>query len=155
LIAAQEMEDKCHNLEVAVNVLQDGCDESSNVTLQPKSHLFSYKKVRVDSLKPGGSVHWPLWMVQLTMEQLVHGTPPAAIIPNIASQAMITTPGVEIESLPKIRWVQNCRSALRIVGETLTAYRLAQAGVSKFRSVQQQDTAVPLPPQLLLIHLLL
>eukprot|EP00957_Ditylum_brightwellii_P162318 12359357-Ditylum_brightwellii.AAC.1 len=123
------MREKYNNLKVTVDLLMDNCAELSNGTLQPNSPSFSYKRVRVDSLKHRGSVQWPLWMVQLTMEQLVHRTPPAAITPNIASQAMITTPGVNIKGLSKICWVVNCRSVLQIVSETLTACHLAQAGV--------------------------
>ena len=69
-------------------------------------------------------------MVQLILERLVHGTPPSAIAPNIASQAELMLPGkMCIRELPKGRCIRSCRTTLRIVGETLAAYRLARAGL--------------------------
>ena len=60
---------------------------------------------------------------------LVNGTPPSAIRPNIVSQATLTTPDIVIHNLPSARYIRKCRTVLRIIGETLTAYRLAKASM--------------------------
>ena len=38
-----------------------------------------------------GEKRWPMWMVQLILEQLIHGTPPAAIPDNILSHDRLMT----------------------------------------------------------------
>ena len=70
---------------------------------------------------------WPHWMLQLILEMLVNGTPPSSIPMNIRSQANITMQNIIIESLPTARFFRSCRTNLRILGETLTSYRLAKA----------------------------
>ena len=47
-------------------------------------------------------------MVQLILEQLVNGTPPEAISPNIASQADLAMPGVKVivRELPSIKFIR-------------------------------------------------
>ena len=76
-----------------------------------------------------GQRPWPLWYVQLILEQLTNGTPPEAIPLNIYSQARGTThcqPDDEIE-VPSASYCQKLRTVLRIVTETVAAYRLAHA----------------------------
>ena len=74
----------------------------------------------------GRGNEWPLWMLQLVLEMLVNGTPPSAISANIASQASLTTPGVTIDNLPGDSYIRRCRTILRVIGETLAAYRLGK-----------------------------
>ena len=96
-----------------------------------KHEMREFKKVR--HVIPGGKVNggltWPLWILQLILEMLVNGTPPSAIAKNIQSQAIITQPDIIVHDLPCERYVLNCCTNLRILGETLTAYRLAKADV--------------------------
>eukprot|EP00957_Ditylum_brightwellii_P006264 475268-Ditylum_brightwellii.AAC.1 len=75
----------------------------------------------------GGSSHWPLWVVQLILEQLVNGAPPSYIASNIASQAALTDTSIHIQELPCLTCGKGCCTILRIIGETLTAYCLAKA----------------------------
>ena len=57
---------------------------------------------------------------------LVNGTPPSAINANMQYHIAITSPNVKIDQLPCDRYIRDCRTILRILGETLTAYRLAK-----------------------------
>ena len=72
-----------------------------------------------------GQRRWPMWMVQLILEQLIHGTPPAAIPDNILSQDNLTT-GREGQEVPSVDFCRDMRIVLRILTETLAAYQLAQ-----------------------------
>ena len=62
------------------------------------------------------------------MEQLVNSTLPAAISPNIVSQATLDMNGVKIivQELPRINFIQKCRTILRIIGETLVDYSIGK-----------------------------
>ena len=74
----------------------------------------------------GGSRKWPVWVVQLICELLVNGTPPSAIPGNI--QIMYETlHGEEAEDLPSVSFVQSCRVVVEVIGETVTAIKLAKA----------------------------
>ena len=88
-----------------------------------------FRKVRSLSStgKKGGGYIWPEWIQQLVLEMLVNGTPPSAIRPNIVSQVSLISPDIVIHSLPSARYIRQCRTVLRIIGETLTVYRLAKA----------------------------
>ena len=67
-------------------------------------------------------------MVQFILEQLVNGTPLAYISPNIASQAALAMPRVKsiVQELPRINFIQKCWTILRIIGDTLAAYRIGK-----------------------------
>ena len=84
------------------------------------------KKIR-EGCNHGGAYTWPLWILQLVLEMLVHGAPPSSIPPSIVSHITITNPGMEIKEIPCVSYVRKCRSILRIIGETLASYRLAKA----------------------------
>ena len=74
----------------------------------------------------GGSRRWPVWVVQLICELLVNGTPPASIPGNI--QIMYETLfGEPTNDLPSVSFVRSCRTVVEVLGETITALKLARA----------------------------
>ena len=90
------------------------------------SLLVSIKK-EITTGRRGGGSKWPLKVVQLVIEQLVNGTPPTSIRFNIASFLALSTTSDKIKQLPSLSFIRECRLAIQIIGETLTAYRLASA----------------------------
>eukprot|EP00966_Prymnesium_polylepis_P059052 1368957-Prymnesium_polylepis.1 len=62
----------------------------------------------------------------MIIEQLVNGTPPTAIPANIASDAAYLVPFLEVK-VPTVDLCRRMRGELRIVTETLAAYRIAKA----------------------------
>ena len=97
-------------------------------TIQSDQPLEEYIKIREErnNDKCGGALTWPFWIQQLILEFLVNGTPPSAIRSNILSHVSITAPCVIIHELPSNIYIRNCRTSLRIIGETLTSCRLAK-----------------------------
>ena len=71
-----------------------------------------------------GNKPWPLWMLHLILEMLIHGTPPAAIPNNILSQDRLTI-GRTGQEVPSVTFCRDMRVVLRILTETLAAYQLA------------------------------
>ena len=67
-------------------------------------------------------------MVYLILEQLVNENPPESISPNIASQVALAIPGVRVivQELHSINCIHSCQTILRIIGETLAAYRISK-----------------------------
>ena len=62
------------------------------------------KVLQKEGYRKGGSYTWPIWMVQLILEQLANRTPPADISPNIVFQAAPSMPAVKfiVRELPSI-----------------------------------------------------
>ncbi len=76
--------------------------------------------------KQGGARRWPIWVVQLICELLVNGTAPSAIPSNI--QTMYETLyGETPADLPSVNFVRQCRVVVEVIGETVTALKLASA----------------------------
>jgi flagellar biosynthesis GTPase FlhF len=74
----------------------------------------------------GGARRWPIWVVQLICELLVNGTAPSAIPANI--QTMYETLYGETPSdVPSVNFVRQCRVVVEVIGETITALKLAAA----------------------------
>ena len=75
----------------------------------------------------GGSRRWPVWVVQLICELLVNGTPPSAVPANIRS-VYETLYGKPLdEPPPSVSYVRSCRVIVEVIGETITAIKLARA----------------------------
>ena len=75
----------------------------------------------------GGSCRWPVWVVQLICELLVNGTPPSAVPANIRS-VYETLYGKPLdEPPPSVSYVRSCRVIVEVIGETITAIKLARA----------------------------
>ena len=62
------------------------------------------------------------------MEQLINGTPLSSIPPNILSQADLAMPMVKVivQELPRINFIWLCWTIIRIIGDTLAAYRIGK-----------------------------
>ena len=76
--------------------------------------------------KQGGGRMWPVWVVQLICELLVNGTPPTAIPGNIRIMYE-TLYGEEPDDEPSVNFVRECRPIVEVIGETITAMKLADA----------------------------
>jgi len=72
-----------------------------------------------------GAAKWPLWVVQLICELLVSGTPPTSIPSNIEI-LYETLYSASPKSLPSVSFVRSCRTIVQVLGETISAYKLAK-----------------------------
>ena len=81
--------------------------------------LGKYPKKEISGKE--GFYTWPIWTVQLILYQIVNGTLPEAISPNIASQTDLDKPGVKVilQELSIINFIQSFRTIILIIGETL------------------------------------
>jgi hypothetical protein len=71
-----------------------------------------------------GGGRWPLWVIEVCCELLVQGTPPSAILSNIGI-LFERLNGEEPQELPSINFVLQCCVFVEIIGETITAMKLA------------------------------
>mmetsp|Transcript_9019 Transcript_9019/g.15350 ORF Transcript_9019/g.15350 Transcript_9019/m.15350 type:complete len:310 (+) Transcript_9019:2116-3045(+) len=113
-------------LKAKMEPLQTRIEELQEQGARP---VNDYKKVRkgpAEGSRGGGWV-WPLWIVQLILEQLVNGTPPTAIPKNIRAQARLSTYGSKDIDVPCDEYCRSMRAVLRIVTETLAAYTLGKS----------------------------
>ena len=59
----------------------------------------------------GGGLQWSEWVTNIVLEMLSHRTPPESIPANILAADRLISPNYDIvESVPRIIFVQNCRS---------------------------------------------
>jgi ribosomal protein L17 len=72
----------------------------------------------------GNCKKWPLWVTEVICDLLIHGTPPSAIPSNIATLYAALT-DKEPKELPSVNYVRQCRVLIQIIGETITAMKLA------------------------------
>ena len=116
-----------------VNILSKKCLEENKKLKHEieclKNQLQEDKEVLFIGKVSNGKGHkeFPPWICQLAMELLVKKTPPSAVPECIELCARMMNRNVEIESLPTVRWVQKLRTAICVLTETLTAFRLANA----------------------------
>ena len=71
-----------------------------------------------------GGKRWPLWVTQVCCELLIHGSPPSSVPSNIGL-LMATLYGEEPKKLPSLNYVRQCQVLIQIIGETITAMKLA------------------------------
>jgi len=71
-----------------------------------------------------GGACWPLWVTEVCCELLVNGSPPSAI-PSSIGTLTATLYGEEPKKLPSLNFVRQCRVLVQIIGETITAMKLA------------------------------
>ena len=62
--------------------------------------------------------------MEVCCELLVNGTPPSAVPANIAT-LYETLYGAEVVEYPSVAFVRQCRVLIKIIGETITAMKLA------------------------------
>ena len=88
-----------------------------------KSTKCSLQKNRVPG-RQGGGKKWPLWVTAVCCDLLIHGTPPSAI-PSSIGTLFVALTGEEPKELPSVNYVRQCRVLIQIIGETITAMKLA------------------------------
>jgi hypothetical protein len=71
-----------------------------------------------------GGARWPLWVTEVCCELLVNGSPPSAI-PSSIGTLTATLYGDDPKKLPSLNYVRQCRVLVQIIGETITAMKLA------------------------------
>jgi hypothetical protein len=76
--------------------------------------------------RKGGGRRWCVWVIQLISELLAHGTPPSTIPSNIETMYH-TLYGVKPDEVPSVNFVRECRVVVQVLGETITAIKLASA----------------------------
>ena len=69
---------------------------------------------------------WPLAMVKVTIEMLIHGTPPSTVTKNVETVLRLLCPNVLTIELPNIDCVRKCRGIVTIVVESCAACELAK-----------------------------
>ena len=67
-----------------------------------------------------------MWVVQLISELLAHGTAPSTIPANIETMYH-TLYGVKPKEVPSVNFVRQCQVVVQVLGETITAVKLASA----------------------------
>jgi hypothetical protein len=104
---------------------------------QAQQHVIDEYKIMIEGFKSlkrnlkqvwkvgrrGGS-SWPLWVNEVCCELLVNGLPPSAI-PSSIGTLIATLYGDEPKKLPSLNYLQQCRVLVQIIGETITAMKLA------------------------------
>ena len=104
LMKTQSITAELHELKVNLAESEFEYKNLENKIDNPEQGIAEIRKER-DSMrsgKKGGALVWPLWMLQLVLEILVNGTPPASIQPNIASHIALLCPDVKATELPSI-----------------------------------------------------
>jgi hypothetical protein len=71
-----------------------------------------------------GGACWLLWVTEVCCKLLVYGSPPSAIPPSIGT-LFATLYGKEPMKLPSLNYVCQCWVLIQIIGETITAMKLA------------------------------
>jgi hypothetical protein len=74
----------------------------------------------------GGSCLRPMWVVLMICKLLVNGTRPSAV-PNCIHTVYKTLYQEDPDELPSVNFVRECRVLIEIMGETMTAIKLANA----------------------------
>ena len=106
-------------------------------TQQAQQQVIEEYKIMIDGFKSSklnlkrevklgrrGGASWPLWVTKVCCELLVNGSP-ASAIPSSIGTLTTTLYGEEPKKLPLLNFVQQCRVLVQIIGETITAMKLA------------------------------
>ena len=142
-LAAKRLE-KWHNEQNARRDVQDQLVSQSRAMVAATRIIEEYRAVLQSSQdtrrimqkewadeaaksKRGGRKRWSVWVVQLICELLVNGTPPTAVRGNIKIMYEMLY-GEKTDDLPSDNFVRSCCSVVEVIGETITAMKLANAG---------------------------
>ena len=130
--SVKRSDDVCMSLLARIKYTEEDHDQSNVVCEEINSQLkvtsqpvvTIWKIIQKQGSGKGGYYTWPIWMVQVILEQLVNGTPPAATSLKIASRSALFMTGVKfiVQELPIIKFIWSCRTILRIIGKNLAAY---------------------------------
>ena len=128
--ARREAEDELARESKAVLVAEEIVDSYKALAETNAENKRRMKKEWADEAskaKRGGRKRWPVWVVQLICELVVNGTAPTAVPANI--QIMYETLyGEKTDDLPSVHFVCLCRPVVEVIGETIAAIKLADAG---------------------------
>ena len=77
----------------------------------------------------GGSYTWTIWTIKIILEQLVNGTPPEAISPNIQYPVALDITEVRVinQELTIMNFIRSCRKIIRISSDILSSYCIGKA----------------------------
>ena len=126
LSRARAAEEQATELHLRVEELEHELQEGAADALEKVATIRALKSEGRGAGGGSGGRSWPWWVRAMIMEQLVNGTPPTAIPANLVSDAAYLVPFLEVH-VPSVKFCREMRSELRIVTETLAAYRIAKA----------------------------
>ena len=126
----QEVQDLCQQLSKQQEDLLDLVEQ-----LETKKKELTAAEEAVP-IREFGKVHegnrgqatWLLYVWELIIEQLVNGTPPSSVNPNIVTFIKKLSPSIVIRELPSIWTIRRARTVLLAIVQTLATYRIAKAG---------------------------
>ena len=106
------------------NVVWEEIKDDLKVTAQPVITISKLLQKEVSGKR--GAYIFLIWMVQLILEQIVNGTPPAAISPNILSKTAIDMPGVKVivQDITSINFIRQFQTIISVIDETLAAHSI-------------------------------
>ena len=117
------LKDELTRILKSYTLQQEVLDEYKLMVEGLKSTKCTLQKNRVQGRQRGGK-KWPLWVTAVCCDLLIHGTPPSAI-PSSIGTLFVALTGEEPKELPSVNYVRQCRVLIQIIGETITAMKLA------------------------------
>ena len=140
---SQKRQAKLLAMQAEKNALKDEVARLAKLEVEQKKTLDKYqamvnesqhKRLELKKMfdenrgagRKGGGRRWPVWVVQLISELLAHGTAPSTIPANIETMYH-TLYGVKPKEVPSVNFVRQCRVVVQVLGETITAVKLASA----------------------------
>lgn len=123
LAKMREADELASELQERVDSLEAMLHEGAADAVQK---LEQIRALKTASSGTGHARSWPWFVRAMVINQLVNGTPPTAIPGNITSDAAYLVPFLEVH-VPSVDFCRRMRGELRIVSETLAAYRIAKA----------------------------
>ena len=133
------MQEEINDLKENISILKDNEEEllESVYNLTPRI-VGKFWKANADGV--GGVVTWPHWVVEIVVELMANGTPPASVAANILTICEILIPNQKIvQELPSTGWIRSCRGITNYEAKTLAAYQVAW--VEQYRQLFTDDTS--------------
>ena len=87
------------------------------------------KVLQKEGYRKRGSYTWTIWTIKMILEQLVNGTPPEAISPNIQYPVALDMTEVRVinQELSSMNFIRSCRKIIRISSDILSSYCIGKA----------------------------